>query len=109
MALDVPTGKGSSSLVDILLGIVAETKGEQFHQFACIIFIWCILPAFCEIKVEEHSRVAGNAKQNVVEGVKSMAAHKLVLDNHTHIVIFATHLAETAGEYTMPEQGHFFQ
>src|SRR5215471_9701162 len=105
----MPTGKRSSALVDILLCVVAEAKRKQLHEFTRIIFVGSSSSTLGEIKVEEHRRVTCDTQQDVIKGIKRMAAQELILNNHAHISPGTTNLVETTRQHPMPEEGHFLQ
>src|SRR6266480_3097605 len=81
-SFDMPAGERCSPLVDILLRIVTKAKRKQFHEFTRIIFVRSIFSTFSEVKIKEHGWVARDTQQNVIKGIKCMAAQELILSNH---------------------------
>src|SRR5258708_17133574 len=110
---DMPAGEHRRAREDIWLGIVLHAHGEQLHEFTRVVLVGMFFGALGQIQVEEHGRIGGNAKQNIIKRVKSVGAQKNVLDNYGKIVLapFApeAYFAITAGQPAAPEEGPFLQ
>ena len=102
----MPAREGRGSLGYVSLGIVPQAQGEQFHQFAGVVFVRRGPGTLRQIKVEEHGGVGGNTQQDVIKGIEGVIAQELVLDDHAHESRSTTYLAKTAREDAMPEQCH---
>src|SRR5438132_1954541 len=105
----MPACEGRGSLGYISLSIVSQAQGEQFHQFASVVFVRRCPGTLRQIEVEEHGGVGGNTQQDVVKGIEGVIAQELVLDDHTHEPRSTTYLVKTAREDAMPEQCHLLE
>ena len=80
--IDPVTGEGPGSLLDVVLGVIADAEGEEFHQLPGKVFVRMILLALSGIQPDEHRRVARDGLYHQPEIGECMLAERLVLLPH---------------------------
>ena len=98
-----PPGKCSSCLGYILFSIVPDSHGEEFKQFASIVFVGFALLVQATIQVVEHRRVGVHDQHQALEVPESVLSELSVLVKHQ---LGTLDLAGLRGEMIVPEQGH---
>ena len=63
---DGPAGKGASALLDILLGIISDSHGEEFQQLPAIVLVDGALVVVLVVQPDNHRRVAGQFQHSRV-------------------------------------------
>ena len=53
-----PPGKGPRGFAEVLLGIVADAHGEQFHELAAEILVRPAFQVLPGVEIDQHRRVA---------------------------------------------------
>ena len=104
--IETVSGEGAGRFAHILLGIIADSDGEQFHQFACPIFVRMFAPALWQIEIDHHRGVPRHLFCEGGEVPERVTANDLVLQPHPIAVFY---LVDAGGEVSMPEQRHFFE
>ena len=99
-----PAGQGASHVLDILFGVVADAKGEQFQQFAGVVLVGPGLAAPFQVEIGHHGGIERYRLQERAKVAQGMTAVGLVLLMER--LRETVHLAGGGGEMAMPEQRH---
>ncbi len=62
-----PAGKGAGGFADVILGVVADTHGEQLHHLAAEILVRGALHIVGGVEKNKHRGVFGDGCQQVAE------------------------------------------
>ena len=78
--------------------------GEQFEDFAAVVFVDSVFVVVLVVEPENHCRVAGKLDEKVAEAPQSISAEHLdLLEDCLGLV----ELGVAGGEDVMPEERHF--
>ncbi len=101
---DDPAGQRQRPLMHIVLGIVADTHREEFHQLARVVLVGRVAGTKPSIQPVEHGWINRDRVHQVVELPQPLRAQQLVLLDHERQVRGAANLGEAAGQHAMPEE-----
>ena len=99
-----PAGEGTGALAHVVFGVVAHAHGEQFKDFAAVIFVDSVLMVVFVVEPENHCRVAGKLDEKVAEAPQSFPAEHLDLLEYC---LGLVELSVSCGKDVMPEERYF--
>src|SRR5215467_8887300 len=97
-----PSGEGPGALLNVLLGVMANTHREKLQKLPAIVLVDCILVIVVVIQPDNHGRVFGQFYQQGRETAQA------VPPEHINLVQQRVGLVEldiASGEKTVPEEG----
>ena len=97
-----PAGEGAGALLDVVFRVVAYSHREQLQQFSAPVLVYGVLVIVLVVEPDDHSRVAGEFEQQVVEPSHAE------LPEHSDLVrqrLAVDDLRVSGGEDSVPEQG----
>ena len=99
---DLPTGKTTSDLADVLLGVLIQTQAKQFHQLAGKILVRMSLTIRHGIQIDKHRRISRDGVHQRFKFLVGMPAQgEMLLEHQRRIRDFV----RAGSKVTMPEQG----
>src|SRR5438034_4768733 len=69
-----PSGKSPGTFFNIVLSVIATSKGEQFHHFACKIFIRMVLAVLVIVQKIDHGSAFANFFQQIAKIAQRIGA-----------------------------------
>ena len=97
--------KAQGGLFDVVFAIIADAQGEEFHQFAGVIFIGMLFAVLRVVEVIEHGGIFADGMDQMSEISRRHLRKQFVLIPHQP---GRTFVAGAGGEMTMPEESEFF-
>ena len=101
VAFDAPAGEGAGDFLDVLLGVVADAEGEEFHEFAGVVFVGFAFAVLFAVEPDEHGGVVADGEEEVAEVSQAEASEEVDLADDVHGVLV---FAEAGGEGVVPEE-----
>ncbi len=74
-----PTGEGAGGFLDVLFGVVADAEGEEFHEFAGVVFVGSGFFVLVVVEVFEHGGVLGDFEGEGFEVAEGVFAEEEIL------------------------------
>ena len=74
LGADGPAGKGAAGFLDVILGVVAHSHGEELQQLAAPVFINRAAVVAVVVQPEDHSGILRQLQQDVAELAEAAAA-----------------------------------
>jgi hypothetical protein len=97
-----PAGEGARGLLDVGLGVVADSHGEQLEQLAPVVLVRLALVVLVVVEPEDHGRVAGELEQNRAHVRQpDPAEHRDLGDHRRHVL----GLVPGGREHVVPAEG----
>src|SRR5580692_10951854 len=95
-----PSSKGARGFAQVLLGVVANAHGEQFHELAAKILVRSAFQILSSVQINEHRRIARDSGKQSAEISGRVLLEQCDLAEHLSII---AHLLLAGREVTMPE------
>ena len=101
--LETPTRKRPRAVLDVVLGVVADTHREELEQLAAVILVVHPLGIGVIVEPEDHGRIPGDLDQQGAKvAQRVLAEHGDLVGHHLGVV----ELGEARREQVMPEKRH---
>ena len=103
-AREGPAGEGARRLANIVLRVVPDAGGEEFHQLPRVVLVGLAFAVGLRVEVDHHRRVFRDRLQELVEVGQRHLPKELVL----RVQLGGTGLVQSAGQQAVPEERHLF-
>src|SRR5262249_12320996 len=101
----VPTSERAGGFADVLLRVIADTHGEELHDFSREIFVRRSLYVYTGIEKGEHPRILCFRDHQIAKISRAVLVEQFELSEHLPVI---TDLAFIHGKVAVPKQRHLF-
>ena len=78
-SLERPAGERAGRLAHVVLGVVADARGKEFHQLPGVVLVGLSFAVGLGVEIDHHRGVLRDRLQELVEIPQRHAAEELVL------------------------------